>query len=68
MCSEIKKTISVIHPSIQNDSFKMDEIQLIKIEDEVPDIPDSINEGIKKEAKVHLREFFDGMKQITNFF
>ena len=60
MCSEIKKTISVIHPSIQNDSFKMDEIQLIKIEDEIPDIPNSINEGIKKEAKVHLRELFDG--------
>lgn len=60
MCSEIKKTISIIHPSIQNESFKMDEIQLIKIEEEIPDISDSIDEGSKKEAKVQLREFFDG--------
>jgi len=60
ICSEIKKIISIIHPSIENDSIKMDEIQLIKIEEESPAILDSINEGSKKDTRVQLREFFDG--------
>ena len=60
ICSEIKKTISIVHPSIQNNSIKMDEIQLIKIEEESTAILDSNNESSKIEARVQLREFFDG--------